>query len=214
MTMYIEPTNLTFSDTKAFFTTRNIVVDNNKIDEVLANKFNISKNKLYLPLQKHTNKVHVLESDIERVVADAVVTSRKNIFIGILVADCVPVLLYDRHRDVVAAVQIMCRRFHSVPENISVAIGPSIRKCSYEVGWDVKSEVQRATGEGDYYFRKEDRYFIDISTANKLQALTAGILESNIWQSEECTFCNPQKYYSYRYDGAGGGRQGGFIGMW
>jgi copper oxidase (laccase) domain-containing protein len=55
---------------------------------------------------------------------------------------------------------------------------------------------------------------IDLAEANRIQALNSGVQEINIWKSEDCTFCNPEKYYSYRYSKETVGRQGGFIGMW
>ncbi|MCK5505317.1 MAG: polyphenol oxidase family protein, partial [Thermodesulfovibrionia bacterium] len=70
------------------------------------------------------------------------------------------------------------------------------------------------TGEGDYFSKRDEKYYIDLSTANKIQALNAGILPENIWQSGECTFCSPDKFYSYRYLKGSEGRQGGFIGIW
>ena len=228
--MLIEPPNLTSSDTTAFFTTRNFFDNNNTIKEVLVNNFNISKDNIYLPVQKHTNKIHLLESNSEPEIADAVVTKRKNVFIGVLVADCVPVLLCDSNKGVIGAVHAgwrgtakgilkntiiaMQENFNCAARDILIALGPSIRKCSYEVGRDVQREVKRATGEGDYYSKREDGYFIDLSSANKIQALMEGISEDNIWQSDDCTFCNPHKYYSYRYSSGSTGRQGGFIGMW
>lgn len=230
MSVLIEPPNLKSKGLRAFFTTRNCLLPDDNIDAYIAGRYGVSKENIFLPLQKHTDAVHVLESPGERVVADAVVTARKNIFIGVIVADCVPVLLYDSRREVIAAVHAgwrgtakriltstihaMVSHFHSEPRNISIAIGPSIRSCSYEVGEDVKADVIRGTGKGDYHRSEEDRHFIDLSSANRVQALSAGIGEGNIWQSEECTFCNPGKYYSYRYEGGSTGRQGGFIGMW
>ena len=228
--MLIAPANIASLNVRAFFTTKHMSKHNDNMKEVLAKEFHISKDDIYLPIQKHTGNIHVLESDREPVIADAVVTHTRNIFIGILVADCVPILLYDGCKGVIGAVhagwrgtakqilkntlEIMSQRFHCYPGNISVAIGPSIRGCSYEVGEEVVSEVQRATGEGTYYGRMHNKYYIDLSSANKLQALSAGISEDNIWQSEDCTYCNPHKYYSYRHSGGSTGRQGGFIGMW
>lgn len=230
MTMFIEPPNIVSSNVRALFTNKNFTDNNNEIDAALAEMINISKDNIYLPIQKHTNNIHVLESDRRTVVADSVVTDRKNIFVGVVVADCVPVLLYDSNKGIIGAVHagwrgtarlilkntinIMCHRFHSSPGDISVAIGPSIRGCSYEVGEDVRSEVVMATGKGEYHGKKDGRYFLDLSSANKIQALSTGILKDNIWQSDDCTFCNPDKYYSYRFSGGTAGRQGGFIGMW
>lgn len=228
--MLIKPANMASLNVRAFFTTKHISKSDDDIKEVLAGEFNISRDDIYFPVQKHTGNIHVLESGREPVIADAVVTDARNIYIGIVVADCVPILLYDGQKGIIGAVhagwrgtarqilkntlETMYRHFHSYSGNISLAIGPSIRGFSYEVGEDVVSEVRRATGEGDYYSERQGKYFIDLASANKIQALSMGIPEDNIWQSEDCTYCNPHKYYSYRYSGGSTGRQCGIIGMW
>lgn len=230
MVPFIESPNLASSNMKAFFTTRTFVNNYDEINDAIDKEFNISKNKIYLPIQKHTNKIHLLDSDLKPVVADAVITDKKHILIGVLVADCVPILIYDNIRGIIGAVHAgwrgtakqilketitaMQERFGSIPAEISVAVGPSIRQCSYEVDEDVHQAVQKATGKGDYFSRQGNKYFIDLSSANRIQALDMGISPDNIWQSEDCTFCNPHKYYSYRHSGGSTGRQGGFIGMW
>lgn len=222
--MFIEPPNIISSGASALFTTK---VSASKI---LSKKFNISKNDIYLPIQKHTGNVHLLESDFKPVTADAVITSRKNVLIGVMVADCVPILLYDRNKKVIGAVhagwkgtstqilkktiKTMHKKFHCSSKDILIAIGPSIRQCCYSVGNEVITAVQKSTGEGDYYQKQDGQYFIDLSSANKVQALSLGVPGQNIWQSEECTFCNPDKFHSYRYSRDHAGRQGGFIGMW
>ena len=223
---FIEPENLISCVLTAFFTTRS-AGDN---AGVIAERYNFSKDNIYLPIQKHTDNIHILGSGTEPVIADAVITEKKGILIGVQVADCVPILLYDRLQGVIAAVhagwrgtaqeilkgtiRAMREGFASSPDNILVAIGPSIRQCCYEVGDEVEASVRSVTGEGDYYIKKNNKCFIDLSSANKIQALSMGIPEENIWQSEECTFCNPEKFHSYRYTKKSAGRQGGFIGMW
>jgi YfiH family protein len=229
MEMFIEPPNIT-SSAMAFFTTRALNFKNDDIKSAISSELSIPDGSIYLPLQKHTDKVHVLENDTGTVIADAVVTGMNNVLIGVLVADCVPVLLYDRKQRVIGVVhagwrgtakqilkntiQTMTDRFESAAEDILVAIGPSIRQCSYQVSEDVKEEVERATGKGQYFCRQNDRYFIDLSAANKIQALNTGIAPGNLWLSEECTYCKPERFYSYRYSNGPTGRQGGFIGMW
>jgi len=230
MEKLIIPPNLDFPDFRAFFTTRGFVNNHNHVREAMSQEFNIPGDKIYLPVQKHTSRIQVLESGMSPDMADAVVTARKNIFIGILVADCVPILLYDKKVEGIGAVhagwrgtakqilkktiQVMQDRFCSSPCNILMAIGPSIRQCSYEVDEDVKSSVEGATGQGDYFRREGNKYYIDLSSANRMQALSIRILPENIWQSEECTYCNPERFYSYRRSKGTQGRQGGFIGMW
>jgi YfiH family protein len=229
MNQFIAPPNFTFPDISAFFTTKTLG-DNAKKIEVVSKELNIPADRIYLPTQKHTSDIHVLGPDLRQSVADAVVTDKRGILIGVLVADCVPILLYDPGRKITGAVHagwrgtaaqilknalsVMQETYDSVSADVLVAIGPSIRQCSYEVGAEVKIAVESATGEGDYYHGHGDKYFIDIAAANKRQALAMGVPEKNIWESEECTFCNPDKYYSYRYSGVHAGRQGGFIVMW
>ena len=227
--MYLNPPNMIDANLKAFFSTRLLSPDR-PTPGVLAEAFDIAENEIYMPVQEHTGKVHIVDDDLAPVVADSVITSRENLLIGVLVADCVPILLYDKKQRVAAAVHAgwrgtaqrivintidkMNSAFGCSGNDISIAIGPCIRECSYEVGEEVVSGVREATGDGSYYSMKDGKYHIDLSNANMLQAVTAGIPALNIWQSDECTFCSPEKFYSYRYANGCEGRQGGFIGMW
>ncbi|MBE0425665.1 MAG: peptidoglycan editing factor PgeF [Nitrospirae bacterium] len=211
---------------KAFFTTKHLGVEIDKITSILSFK----KENIFLPVQKHTDEVLVLKNGLEPEIADAVITQRKGILIGVQTADCVPVLLFDRKRLVVGAVhagwrgtaaqivkktiESMNKLFNSFPEDIIIAIGPSIRWSCYEVGCEVKDAICKVTGEKTYYWKKnEKKYYLDLTSANMLQISSMGIPEKNIWISDECTYCNPNKYYSYRYSKSYNGSQGGFIGI-
>jgi YfiH family protein len=223
----IKPLIFVHDGIHAFFTTN--LLNNNLLDSI-AKLASIPKKNIYLPIQKHTNKIHVLDSDLKPVIADAVLTEKKGLLIGVQVADCVPILLYDGSKGVIGAVhagwrgtaaqilkntiRTMQERFSSSPEDILIAMGPSIRQCCYEVDDEVKDALYKVTGEGDYYQRQNGRYFIDLLSANRIQALSMDVPQQNIWHSEECTCCNPDKFYSYRYAKGTNGRQGGFIGMW
>ncbi|HWR59237.1 MAG TPA: peptidoglycan editing factor PgeF [Thermodesulfovibrionales bacterium] len=209
----------------AFFTGRTLGAD----PERLADIARFEKQRIYLPIQKHTDKVLVLDSDMGPKIADAVITNRKDVLIGVQTADCVPILLCDTRTHAIGAVhagwrgtstQILTKtirameeRFSSSAADILVAIGPSIRGCCYNVGYEVIESVTHSTGEGDYFEKKGEKYFLDLSSANRYQAISSGILSDNIWLSGDCTFCLPEKYYSYRYTRGPVGRQGGFIGL-
>ncbi|MBI5050170.1 MAG: peptidoglycan editing factor PgeF [Nitrospirae bacterium] len=224
MITLIQPGNMTGSNVRAFFSTK---APNNDTKEVL-NTDGIAS-CVYLPVQKHTSMVKILENDFNPEVADAILTGRKGVLIGVQVADCVPILLYDKEKLAVGAVhagwrgtasgilkntiKIMQEKFKSSAEDILIAIGPSIRECCYNVGSEVKDAVCEATGEGSYYHETDGKLFIDLSSANRIQALSMGVLDGNMWQSGECTFCNPERFHSYRYAKDSAGRQGGFIGM-
>jgi len=221
---FIKPYNMAHSNIKAFFTTKTL---NDNLKELL-NGVGIFEQDIYLPIQRHTNKIIILDNDFKPVIADAVLTEKKGLLIGVQVADCVPILLYDEDKEIIGAVhagwrgtakgilkntiRTMQERFSSSPEDILIAMGPSIRGCCYVVSDEVKTAIQNVTGEGAYCL-KDRKYFVDLSSANKIQALSMGVPQQNIWQSDECTFCNPDKFYSYRYAKGANGRQGGFIGM-
>jgi YfiH family protein len=225
----IKPPNISSPAVQAFFTTRYFHKDCNNMKESLAKMLGLREQHIYLPVQKHTNDVHILEESSEPVIADAVITGKSGLLIGVLVADCVPLLVHDTIRKVIGAVHAgwrgtasgilmkvvnaMRERFGSLPHDLVIAIGPSIRQCSYEVDEEVRNAVAAASGPGRYYRKRGEKYLLDLADANRIQAVKAGIPEGNIWKSDECTFCNPDKYYSYRY-AKETGRQGGFIGMW
>ena len=220
----IVPANLKGMVT-AFFTGRDPGADS----AAIAAQLRITKEQVYLPLQRHTDKVLILESSYEPKIADAVITQEKGVLIGVQVADCVPILLYDAKKKVSGAVhagwrgtaacilkktiETMNRRFSSEPGDIMVAIGPSIRACCYAVGYDVFDAVASVTGDGLFYRIIGEKHYLDLAAANNHQALSMGIPGQNIQVSEECTFCSPEKFFSYRFSKGSTGRQGGFIGI-
>lgn len=213
------------SSVKAFFTKKSLGVN---IVEICSS-FSIEKNDVYLPIQRHTDKVQVVKENLDQMIADAVLTNRKGLLIGVKVADCVPILFSDTKKSVVGAVhagwrgtasqiikktiKLMIEGFGSSPENIKLALGPSIRWSCYHVGHEVKEAIYEATRGGDYYLLRDGKYCIDLASANMYQAISMGIPEENIWVSHECTYCNPKEYYSYRYTKTLNGSQGGFIGI-
>lgn len=210
---------------RAFFTTKAVGADRTKIGDL----FSMDQEAICMPLQKHTDSVWLLNEECSPVKADAVVTRNTGILVGVQVADCVPMLLYDRQRSAVGAVHagwkgtslqilkktisLMAEQFGSVPSDIRVAFGPSIRGYCYPVDREVKDAVMSASGPGDYAVQTSGKFCVDLASANLLQALSAGILSQNIWISPECTYCNPDAFHSYRYHRNHAGRQGGFIGI-
>ncbi len=211
---------------KAFFTRKSLGADIEKISRILS----IKKENVFLPVQRHTDKVLVIDLNFKSMIADAVVTKNRGILIGVQVADCVPILLFDRKNSIIGAVHAgwrgtaarivkktiksMFECFSSSPQDIIIALGPSIRWDCYDVDLEVKDAIYKATGNGKYYIEKsEGKYCVDLSSANIYQALSMGIPEENIWSSNECTYCSPDEYHSYRYCKDCTGRQGGFIGI-
>lgn len=209
----------------AFFTGKDPGADPGRISVISG----IPREKVYMPIQKHTDKIIILESLLEPKIGDAVITREKGILIGVQAADCVPVLFHERGRNIIGAVHAGWRgtaagilsktlstvlnRYRGRTEDISVFVGPSIRGCCYTVDHEVLQAVRAASGEGSYYSQKGGKYCLDLSGANISQVLNIGVPLRNIWCMDACTYCNPDQFYSYRYAKGPTGRQGGFIGI-
>ena len=109
--------------------------------------------------QIHSAMVHRVKTPtIEPLTGDGLVTNTSGILLAIKTADCVPVLVADANRRVVAAfhagwrgtvarivekgVGEMRRQFGSLPRDLRAAIGPCIRRCCYQVGSEVRAEFE------------------------------------------------------------------------
>ncbi|SKA83534.1 conserved hypothetical protein [Caloramator quimbayensis] len=174
--------------------------------------------------QVHGNKFYVVDDknykDIIGKEGDALITSSKNIAIGVLTADCVPVLLCDYENDVIAAVHAGWRGTHQnitsividymikemgcSEKTIAAAIGPSIGPCCFEVSFDVASKFT-------FVQEKNKKYYVDLWQENINQILKCGILKSNIDAFKLCTYCNGNMFFSYRRECETSGRLGAFI---
>lgn len=156
--------------------------------------------------------------------SDALVTSRKGWLLAASVADCVPILIYDAVREVIAAVHSGWRgtgrrilpatlerlqsEYGSGLQDIYLYIGASAGQCCYEVGEDVARAFDRKhsrpLGEGKYLF--------DNRGVVLAQALSAGVPPEQIEVDTRCSICG-EAFHSYRRDGGGSGRMFGVIGM-
>ena len=174
--------------------------------------------------KKETKGWDSLENAIED--CDALITNEKDIVLTILTADCVPILLYDSEKKVVAAVHAgwkgtkakiiaktvlkMNEIYGCEPKNIIAALAPSIGSCCYEVGEDVAEHFfDTATG----YRQVEDKYMLDLPCINKYQLLEVGLSEDNIEMSDICTACEVDRYFSYRKEQGCSGRFMSMIGL-
>ena len=159
--------------------------------------------------------------------ADASVAAAPGLLLGIKTADCLPVLLVDPKRRLVAAahagwrgtakgvarrtVEALAAR-GSRPEDLVAALGPGIGSCCYEVG----EEVRAAFGpDGSAFFRPgpNGRPHLDVRAANVRQLVEAGLRAEAIHHLAECTRCRADLYPSYRRDGKAAGRMISFIGF-
>ncbi len=157
---------------------------------------------------------------------DALVTNQRGVVLTILTADCVPVLLYDPVKRVVAAVHAgwkgtqadiitktigaMGVRFGSDPSDILAGVAPAIGRCCYEVGEDVALYFLNYS---DAIEQCGEKYMLDLPQINRRQMILAGLLDAHIEMSGICTACEVEEYFSYRKEDGCSGRFMSMIGM-
>jgi YfiH family protein len=171
--------------------------------------------------------------------ADVLVSDAPDIAIAVRAADCVPLLMADRTRGVVAAVHAgwrgtarraavaavdaLGREFGTRPADLVAAIGPSIGACCYEVGSDLV-DAFAAAGHQRYLI---DRWFLspppargsserrglhlDVARANIDQLILAGVPEEQIYSSGLCTAMHLEILTSFRAEKEKAGRIVGAI---
>jgi YfiH family protein len=162
--------------------------------------------------------------------ADGMVTAEKDIFLGVLTADCVPILFVAPKEKRVAAVHagwrgtlagiaektvgLLMDQLQVPAGEIEVALGPAIGSCCYEVKDDVAGPLlERWGGIAEASIQKRDeKTYLDLRLLNHGVLARAGIPATNIFQIGPCTACSPNDFFSYRRERSETGRQISFIG--
>lgn len=161
--------------------------------------------------------------------ADALATTTKGMVLGVLTADCLPVILAVPGAGAVAiahagwrgtlegvapeAVRELCAIAGAEPRELLVAIGPSIGLCCLQAGHEVRDAFHERWGAAHTrrILRKSDPWRLDLQTANLIQLREAGVRSSNIATVQLCTSCRKDLFFSYRRDGKRSGRMLNFV---
>lgn len=162
--------------------------------------------------------------------ADGMMTEESGLFLGVLTADCVPILFCVPGNKQVAVVHAGWRgtvagiarkmvdqlnKSYSVPStSIEVALGPAIGPCCYEVREDVSVpliEKWESLAEGCLE-RRNGKTFLDLRELNALLLEDAGVPSAQISMVGPCTSCATDDFFSYRRESKETGRQLSFIG--
>lgn len=145
--------------------------------------------------------------------ADAMVTATKGIALGILTADCQPVLFADKKAGVIGAAHAGWKgALHGVLDatvaqmeslgaaraNIVAVIGPSISQVNYEVGPEFRDSFVAAHAEYTKFFvaGKDDRFQFDLPAFGLHRLNQIGI--GNAAWTGHCTYADAKRFYSYR----------------
>lgn len=155
--------------------------------------------------------------DPEGYECDGLITNQPGLALTIFSADCIPVLLYDPVKRVIAAVHAgwrgtagdiagkaarkMREEYGSETGDILAAIGPGISLCCFETHADVPEAMTEALGHlaRPYILALENGKFkVDLKGINFALLERAGLTPSHMEIAPDCTACLPEKYWSHR----------------
>ena len=206
--------------------------------EELCRELGIDDNHLILPRQTHGDKVLAIDSTFLQLDkarqadalmgVDAVVTDLEQTCIGVSTADCIPVLLHDTKRGVIAAIHagwrgtvamIVCkaidkmkRLYGSCAEDMNAIIAPGISIDAFEVGDEVYEEFCKAGFAMQQIAKRYpitaggEKWHIDLWEANSLLLQQCGVARENIHIAGVCTYKNCSDFFSARRLGIKSGR--------
>ncbi len=193
----------------------------------MADAIGFLPESLVLSQQTHTTNIRLVTKedkgkgftkplDYENI--DGLITNVPGLTLATFYADCVPLFFVDPvsrsiglshagwrgtlKRMGAKTVAQMVREFHTEPEHLRVAIGPSICQDCYEVSEEVsaefKKEFARYADERLVYRTKEGKYHLNLWRANEIALLEAGVRQKYLSVTNVCTCCNPDKLFSHR----------------
>lgn len=177
--------------------------------------FDLDVDRLVTVHQVHSPRVHVatLENRSERPEADALVTSTPGLVLGVLTADCGPVLFADAKAGVIGAAHAGWRgAFDGVLEStieamlglgaeagrIVAVLGPSISQDNYEVGPEFVDRFLAQDSVNDGYFTastRPDHALFDLKQFTVDRLRKAGLKADML---SDCTYADEEAWYSYR----------------
>ncbi len=182
--------------------------------------------------QVHGDRVITIERALAREhaplpQADAQVSAERGVLLGIMTADCFPVLLHDPVAGVVGAAHAGWRgtaahiaartveamqALGAVPHRIQAAIGVGISTPCYPVGAEVVQAMDEAgLGEHLHANNRKSAIHADLAGANAASLRRAGVPAGHIWQAGRCS--TEPEFYSYRRDNGRTGRMLAVIGL-
>ncbi|PWB79369.1 MAG: peptidoglycan editing factor PgeF [Candidatus Methylomirabilota bacterium] len=197
----------------------------------LKQAFGLPRMMIITAKQVHGNTILRVSrpADKQAGAGDGLMTDASDLCVGVMSADCVPVLFVEPVRRIAAAVHAgwrgtaagiahravasMREAYGIDPAALHVAMGPSIGPCCYEVGPEVEAQIAanwRAELTGAWT-PDGAKGRLDLRALNEAQLLGAGIPGSHIRKIGPCTACNTDTYFSYRKEGRTG-HQLSFIG--
>ena len=184
--------------------------------EFVSNKIGCKKEFLITLNQTHSNNVVYFEkeSDVKnKMNADAIVCKIKNLAIGILTADCAPILFYDTQKKIIGCahsgwkgalngiIQNTVKKFNELGSNnnnLVAVIGPCIKKENYQVGQEFYNNFIIHDKKNKIFFKKTNNQKFTFDLRGFINNEIANLNIKNIENIEKDTFSEVKTFYSYR----------------
>lgn len=187
--------------------------------EILLSSIGIDANTSLITLnQKHTDNVVVIDKqptnidDYLNIEADGLLSTIPNIAIGILTADCVPVILIDEKKKIVGAIHCgwqgiyndiikatanKLKKLGSNIEDVNVALGPCLKRKFYEVDFEFKDKIIAQNKEFEILFTPvKTKYLFDCTKYCIMKLKAEGF--NTIETLDFDTYAQKDLFFSYR----------------
>ncbi|MDF9823655.1 YfiH family protein [Breznakia sp. PF5-3] len=192
----------------------------------LMEELNFELERCVFANQTHSTNIHkVTREDIgagafstkdEIKNCDALYTKEKNILLGVFTADCVPILIYDKGQNIVAAIHAgwkgtineLTKKMldtliydeDSQPEELYAYIGPSIEFLNFEVSLEIAEKVKAMSFDTEVFVipKENGKALIDLKGLNHHMLLSAGIPDTHIFIHHGDTYEDEEDFFSHR----------------
>lgn len=206
-----------------------------KNQRLLLDALPVQPAELVIPRQVHgstcmviSDRYHFASPDEKKEMlegVDALITVLPGYCLCVSTADCVPVMLYHKKKNLVGSIHAGWRgtlesitfwtltalkeNYDLYPEDFIACIGPSISLESYEVGEEVYEAFRKKNFNLDSIFvwnKPTRKHHLDLWRANELQLLEAGVPIAQIEVAGICTYIRHEEFFSARRLGIQSGR--------
>lgn len=193
---------------------------------IILEQLDFGLDKFCYAKQTHEDKIYIASEAAAVEGYDAIITKTKDLMIGVTVADCTPILIYDAENEVIAAIHAgwkgtvlgivaktldaMKFHFNSEPINCFAYIGTCIDVCDFEVGEEVANQFD---ANFKVWKSEKNKYHVDLKKANEQWLLAAGVPKEQIEISPRSTASQTEDYFSHRAEKGLTGRMMALIGM-
>jgi len=176
--------------------------------------------------QVHGTKVAVFEQAEELNGFDAFITNKKGLFLAATIADCTPILIYDKEKEAIAAIHAgwkgtignivgicldkMNEQYGTKPIHCLAYIGACISEHDFEVDADVADHFAEAYKRWD---EEKGKYFVDLKETNKALLMKKGLIAEHIEVSPYSTVTDNHLFFSHRKEQGRTGRALAVISM-